>query len=227
MHVLVWKLKVRYKPDTVPDPYPIRIQGLMTINWRKKIQLKYLFFLIKNCNLLTSKLQEKPSALTGEHRALQKMKLIYFFHMFVGHFCPPGSGSGSDQCCESGYEARDPIESGFNPDPDQQHCPKSSNFLINDTFVMSWGILSRAWAERLESTASSSAGLRASPTAPTSGSRSTSAASSADSREDSSARTWKTKTIGESSLDKIKIWIQICSGLRKFWNSGILLEHML
>ncbi len=38
-----------------------------------------------------SKLQEKPSALKIEHFALQKIKFINLF-MFVGHFCPPGSG---------------------------------------------------------------------------------------------------------------------------------------
>jgi hypothetical protein len=34
--------------------------------------------------------------------------------MFIGHFCPPGSGYGS----------KDYIESGYNPDtdPDPQHC---------------------------------------------------------------------------------------------------------
>ncbi len=40
------------------------------------------------------KLQEKPSALKREHPALQNMKILYFFSIFVGHFCPPGSGSG-------------------------------------------------------------------------------------------------------------------------------------
>jgi hypothetical protein len=58
----------------------------------------------------TSKLQEKPSALKREHAALQQMKFINFFSIFVGHFCPLGSGSGN------------PIESGSNPD--QQHCLK-------------------------------------------------------------------------------------------------------
>jgi hypothetical protein len=58
-----------------------------------------------------SKLQEKPSVLKREYPALQKMKFINFFSMFVGHFCPSGSGYGS----------RDPIESGSNPDVDPQH----------------------------------------------------------------------------------------------------------
>ncbi len=62
--------------DPDPDTDPIWIQGLMTKNWRKKNT-----DLIKNCNLLMSKLQEKPSALKREHPALQKMKVINFFYV--------------------------------------------------------------------------------------------------------------------------------------------------
>ncbi len=59
--------------------------------WWPKIENIYswkfiLIFLIKSCNLLiprppkrTPKLQEKPSALTGEHPAIQNMKILYFF----------------------------------------------------------------------------------------------------------------------------------------------------
>ncbi len=49
-----------------------------------------------------SKLQEKPSALKREHPAL------FFVSMFVGHFCPPGSGG-------SRYGSRYLTESGFGP----------------------------------------------------------------------------------------------------------------
>ncbi len=52
------------------DPDPIRIQGF---DDQKKIS--FIFF----CNLLMSKLQEKPSALKREHPTLQKMKFINFF----------------------------------------------------------------------------------------------------------------------------------------------------
>ncbi len=67
----------------------------LTKSWTKKIQLKYFLYLfyIKNCYLLMSKLQEKPSALKREHPALQKLNLLIFF-MFVGLFCPPVSGAG-------------------------------------------------------------------------------------------------------------------------------------
>jgi hypothetical protein len=51
------------------------------------------------------KLQEKPSTLKREHPTLQKIK----FSIFVGHFCPPGSGSGS--------VSTDLIVSGSNPNP--------------------------------------------------------------------------------------------------------------
>ncbi len=42
-------------------------------------------FFIKNCNLLMSKLQEKPSVLKREHPELQKMKFINFF-LCLGSF---------------------------------------------------------------------------------------------------------------------------------------------
>ncbi len=49
---------------------------------KEKIQLTifYTSFLIKNCNLLMSKLQEKPLALKRKHPALQKIKLSNFFY---------------------------------------------------------------------------------------------------------------------------------------------------
>jgi hypothetical protein len=65
--------------DADPDPAfqvnqdPIRIKGFDDKKLKKKIQQKFLFYfvLIKNCNLLMSKLQEKPSAFKSEHLALQ------------------------------------------------------------------------------------------------------------------------------------------------------------
>jgi hypothetical protein len=79
----------------------------------------YIFFLSKIATYLpipwppyrTSKLQEKPSALKREHPALQNMKFLNFF-IFLGHFCPPGSGS-------TGL-----IASGFNsyPELDPKYC---------------------------------------------------------------------------------------------------------
>jgi hypothetical protein len=42
------------------------------------------------------------------------MNFYKFLSTFVGHFCPPGSGSGST----------DPIEYGSNPDPDPDPDPQ-------------------------------------------------------------------------------------------------------
>jgi hypothetical protein len=71
-------------PNPVLDPDP----GFDDQN-RKKLQLKILFFFIKNCNLLISrppkrksKLQEKPLVLKQEHPALQNIKFLTF-----SYFC--------------------------------------------------------------------------------------------------------------------------------------------
>jgi hypothetical protein len=89
------------------------------------MQMKIFF--IKNCNLLMSNLQGKPSALKGEHPALQKMKFIKFFLCLwvIFAFLEPNPD------CESG--SVDPIESGSNPDPDPQHR-KTVNQSNNLTF---------------------------------------------------------------------------------------------
>jgi hypothetical protein len=58
-------------------------------------------------------LQEKPSA----HPALQNLKYLNFFSIFVGHFRPPGSGS------------TDLIES-LDPDPKTEINVKISNVLV-------------------------------------------------------------------------------------------------
>jgi len=42
-----------------------------------------------------------------------KYEMYYLFYIFLGHFCPPGSGSG--------LRSRAPCESGSNLDPDPQH----------------------------------------------------------------------------------------------------------
>jgi hypothetical protein len=54
--------------------------------------------------------QIHPSALKRKHPALQNIKFLKFFSTFVGHFCPPGSGS------------TDLIVSESNPDPDPKLC---------------------------------------------------------------------------------------------------------
>ncbi len=102
--------------SSILDWIPIRIRiQFGSRNKIEKITAGKKLFWIKNYNLpiprppkRKSKLQKKPSALKGGHPTLQNMKI----YIFMGHFCPPGSGS------------TDPIESGSNPDPDPQPCPK-------------------------------------------------------------------------------------------------------
>jgi hypothetical protein len=76
-------------PNTDPNPDPIRIQDFDDQKLKKKntAETFFLFFLIKNCNLLMSKPQEKPSALKREHPAVQRMKFSTFFYV-CGSFLP-------------------------------------------------------------------------------------------------------------------------------------------
>ncbi len=101
------RMEANTDPDTDPDPIRIRIRiqsgsrTLMTKNWIKitaekkikfffdqKLQFRYLSLgLHKVCPGYRRSLQ-----LTKE--AIQHFK-TWIFSIFVGHFCPPGSGSGS------------------------------------------------------------------------------------------------------------------------------------
>jgi hypothetical protein len=96
-------------PDTDPDP--IRIQGLMTKNWKKKntAEIFLYLFLIKNGNLLMSRQKEKPSALKKENiHHFKKWNLLTFF-------CNCGSLLPSwIQDTDTGTP--------LNPNPDPQHC---------------------------------------------------------------------------------------------------------
>jgi hypothetical protein len=81
--------------DTGPYPDPIRNKG-----FDDQKLFKNVYFFIKNCNFLisrpsqrTSKLQEKPSALK-ENVQHFKNEIYLLFYIFMGNFCPPGSGSG-------------------------------------------------------------------------------------------------------------------------------------
>jgi hypothetical protein len=68
-------------PDLETNPDTIRIQGFDDQTLKKKKYSRNFLksFLIKNCTLLMSKLQEKPSSLKREHPALQKMKFNLTF----------------------------------------------------------------------------------------------------------------------------------------------------
>ncbi len=69
-------------------------------------------------------LQEKPSALKREHPALQNMKILYFFSIIVGHFCPTGSGSGSAILMRIRIRIQQPklMRIHADPDPDPKPC---------------------------------------------------------------------------------------------------------
>ncbi len=85
-----------------PDPDPVRIQGFDDQKRKKKNT-----DLIKNFNLLMSRLQEKLSALKKEHPALQNMTFLNFFVYFCGSFLP-SSGSGSTDLIGSGSGSETP-----------------------------------------------------------------------------------------------------------------------
>ncbi len=105
--VFFFRVSDRYSFDPDPDPafeaeYRIRIQGFDDQNYKNfTAEKKFNIFKIKNCNLSifrlperASKLQKKPQAIKREHPALQNMKFLILSIFFVGHFCPPISGSG-------------------------------------------------------------------------------------------------------------------------------------
>ncbi len=95
----------------------IRIQGFNDQKFKKNYSWKffYIFFLSKTAIYLSLGLhkvqyvQVIEEAFSSQKRPsnTSKHELLQFLSPFVGHFCPPGSGSGST----------DPIEYGFNPDP--------------------------------------------------------------------------------------------------------------
>ncbi len=62
----------RYGSGSNPDP------GFLWPKSEEKISRKFVknLFLVQNCNLLTSKLHERRSALASEHLALKKIKFI-------------------------------------------------------------------------------------------------------------------------------------------------------
>ncbi len=68
-------------------------------NWKKFLAEKiyiyiYIFFLSKIAIYLSLTSIKKPLALKTEHPALQNMKFLSLFFIFVGPFCPSGAGSG-------------------------------------------------------------------------------------------------------------------------------------
>jgi hypothetical protein len=98
--IRIWSQHFRLNTD--PDPDPIRIQGFNDKK-KKKLQLKrkLIFFWSKtNIYLSLGLPKERPSyrrSLQLSEEAIQHLKTWTYtknFSTFVGHFCPPGSGSG-------------------------------------------------------------------------------------------------------------------------------------
>ncbi len=89
----------RLRLETNTDPDPIRIQGFndqklkKNYSWKKKLN----FFWSKTAIYLSLGLHK---VCPGYRRSLQLTKeaiqhcKTWIFPLFVGHFCPPGSGSG-------------------------------------------------------------------------------------------------------------------------------------
>ncbi len=93
---------------------------------------------------MVPKLQEKNSALKREHPVLKNMKILDFFSIFVGHFCPPGSGSAiwcdpdpathiNADPCGSGYETLVRSPSGKGRQDSEVEIPRASE--LKSTFV--------------------------------------------------------------------------------------------
>jgi hypothetical protein len=73
--------------------------------------------------------KERPSYRRSLQLSKEAIPHFKTFSTFVGHFCPPGSGSGSTER----------VESGSNPDP--QPCPQdeSSAHDVNQRHVLLYG----------------------------------------------------------------------------------------
>ncbi len=87
-----------FRLNTHPDPDP---GGLITKNWRKKLQKKNIYFfgsktiIYLSIGLLKGRPSYKRSLQLSEEN-IQHFKTwdFLFFSSFVGHFSPPRSGSG-------------------------------------------------------------------------------------------------------------------------------------
>ncbi len=116
-YVWTWSLNPAERPSStskhetsVSDPYQYFMlnthpdTGFWWSKIGKNLQLKIFFYLLLSKTTIYLSLgihKGRPSyrrslqasALKREHSALQNMKFHKFF-LFLGHFCPPGSGSG-------------------------------------------------------------------------------------------------------------------------------------
>jgi hypothetical protein len=103
-------------PGWITDPDSIRIQDFADQKLKKKLPLKKMWYFFQNYIFKSKRAiylflglpKERPSYRKSlqpsqKHSALQNIKFLNFF-LFVGHFCPPGSGS--TELIESGSETQ-------------------------------------------------------------------------------------------------------------------------
>jgi hypothetical protein len=83
----------------------------MTKNGRKKYSRNF-FKIFFDQKLQFTYVKATGEAFSPQKRTSNTSRNYQLFSMFVGHFCP----------LRSGFESRDPIESGSNTDPNPQHC---------------------------------------------------------------------------------------------------------
>ncbi len=87
-------------PNLDKDPDPIRIQGFddQKFKKRRKNPDNFFIFFIKNCSYLSLGLhkgrQKHKRSLHPPKENIQHFKKSNLLSIFVGNFCPPGSGSG-------------------------------------------------------------------------------------------------------------------------------------
>jgi hypothetical protein len=117
----IWIRIQHFRLNTDPDP--IWIQGFDDQKIEKNLQLNKKNFWIKNFNLPIQGLHKgrpdyRRSLQISKRTSITSKHEISFFSTFVGHFCPPGSGSGST----------DLIVSGSNTDPDPKPLSRQVTF---------------------------------------------------------------------------------------------------
>ncbi len=120
----------------------------MTKNWKKITAEKknQIFFESKTTIYLSLGLhKERPSyrrSLQLSKEAIQHLKTWTFKITFVGHFCPPGSGS--EFRIRIRIRIHWPVESGSNPDPDPQPWNRKNKSLDEKVHLPCWPFHFRA-----------------------------------------------------------------------------------
>ncbi len=90
-------IRIRGSESSILGSIPSRIQGFddqklkKIYGWENTVVI-YFFFLSKIAIYLSLGLHKEAFSPQREHPALQNMKFLNLFFIFVGHFCPPGAG---------------------------------------------------------------------------------------------------------------------------------------